>query len=306
MRSLAAGSWYSCSMFALYDLTVLLAVAENGSVRRAAVALGRTQPAVSQAIQRLEAAVGFALLDRTSYRARLTERGETFLERARATVGHARELGRLASALSHGSEPRLRLAVHGAVPIDGWLHLLEDLESCLPHTMTEIQVGEGDAPMRRLMRDEADLAIVLHPSTHRHAPGLTFRFLGQLEFATVVCAKRLVSNLDDDLASLPQILVADFEDASARFGVVEGHRHWRVSDFSIKAALIMSGKGWGSVPVPLVSAALADGTLTTIAYRGMRPRSTHPYFLCRKLERAHGPAARFIWDRSEPCSHLQR
>jgi DNA-binding transcriptional LysR family regulator len=57
-------------MFVIHDLAVLVAVADGGSVRSAAAALGRTQPAVSQAIQRLEGAVGFSLLDRSGYRAR--------------------------------------------------------------------------------------------------------------------------------------------------------------------------------------------------------------------------------------------
>src|SRR5262245_32235039 len=68
-------------MFVVHDLAALVAVAESGSVRRGASALGRTQPAVSQAIQRLEEAAGFALLDRSGYRVRLTERGETFVKR---------------------------------------------------------------------------------------------------------------------------------------------------------------------------------------------------------------------------------
>jgi DNA-binding transcriptional LysR family regulator len=282
-------------MFAVHDLAVLVAVAESGSVRRAAAVLGRTQPAVSQAIQRLEEAVGFSLLDRSGYRARLTERGETFVKRARASVTQARELQTFATVLSRGVEARLRLVVHGAIPVADWMPLVEDMESRFPHTVLEIQVGEGDAPMRHLMSDEADLAVVLSPAKNRLGTVLELRQLGLLEFVTVVQSRRLVSNLDADLASLPQILVADYDDAATGYGIVEGHRYWRVSDHRIKAALIAAGTGWGSVPAPLVESALTAGTLSSISYRGMEPRTQQPYFLCRKLERAHGPAASFVW-----------
>ena len=46
-------------MFTLHDLTVFIAVADGGSVRQAALAMNRTQSAISQAVQRLEDAVGF-------------------------------------------------------------------------------------------------------------------------------------------------------------------------------------------------------------------------------------------------------
>lgn len=287
------------SMFAVHDLAALVAVAESGSVRRAAVLLGRTQPAVSQAIQRLEEAVGFCLLDRSAYRARLTERGETFVQRARGTVNQARDLQAFATALSRGVEARLRVGVHGALPAAGWTHLLRDVETQFPDTVFEVQAGEGDAPLRRLLDDEADLAVVLCPAVHRHAPHLSFLPLGELEFVTVVHTRRLGGNLAADLAPLPQILVADFDDPITRYGVVEGHRFWRVADHRLKAELIGAGQGWGSVPVALVAPALADGTLTAISYRGAGPRSLQPYYLCRKQARPQGPAAHHIWQRAE-------
>ena len=145
-------------MFTTHDLAVLVAVADSGSVRRAAAVIGRTQPAVTQAIQRLEEAVGFALFDRSGYRVRLTDRGTAFLKRARAAVRQARELREFASVLSHGVEPSLRIGVHGAIPLSSWLQLVEDLSKYFPDTAIEIQTGEGDAPVRRLMSGEVDLS----------------------------------------------------------------------------------------------------------------------------------------------------
>jgi DNA-binding transcriptional LysR family regulator len=93
--------------------------------------------------------------------------------------------------------------------------------------------------------------------------------------------------------------VADFDDAVTGYGIVEGHRYWRVADHRLKAALIAAGQGWGNVPTQLVEQALAVGTLTAIEYRGVGPRSLQPYCLCRRLERPEGPVADFIWQQSE-------
>jgi DNA-binding transcriptional LysR family regulator len=285
-------------MFAAHDLAALVAVADGGSVRRAAIALCRTQPAVSQAIQRLEEAVGFPLLDRSGYRAKLTERGETFVKRARASVKQARDLRAFAGVLSRGVEARLRIGVHGAIPIASWFHLISDVAARYPDTVLEIQLGEGDAPLRRLMNDEADLVIVLG-SVPAYAMGVHSRPLGELEFVNVVRTDRLGSSLQEDLASLPQVLVADFEDPATAYGVVEGHRYWRVSDHRIKVAAIIAGVGWGSVPALMVGAALQDGTLSPITYRGLGPKSRRPFYLYRQRDKPQGPVASFIWNKCE-------
>ncbi|MCA9705332.1 MAG: LysR family transcriptional regulator [Myxococcales bacterium] len=70
-----------------------VAVAEEGSVRRAAVRLGVSPAAVSKAVARLEASVGLALIARGGRRATLTREGEVFFGRCRpavAAVEHAR------------------------------------------------------------------------------------------------------------------------------------------------------------------------------------------------------------------------
>ncbi|MGH9412660.1 MAG: LysR family transcriptional regulator [Terriglobales bacterium] len=66
----------------LADLETLLTVARERSFSRAAEKLRRTQPAISQAVQRLESDCGEILIDRASRRARLTPAGELVAQRA--------------------------------------------------------------------------------------------------------------------------------------------------------------------------------------------------------------------------------
>jgi DNA-binding transcriptional LysR family regulator len=66
----------------LFALETFLAVAEERSFSRAAVRLHRTQPAVSQAISKLEGELGEALFDRAAREASLTDAGEVLREYA--------------------------------------------------------------------------------------------------------------------------------------------------------------------------------------------------------------------------------
>src|SRR6188472_1301893 len=64
------------------DLRVFVTVATERSFSRAARKLRRTQPAVSQAIRRLEDAAGERLIDRSSRDGTLTDAGDLLLDYA--------------------------------------------------------------------------------------------------------------------------------------------------------------------------------------------------------------------------------
>ncbi len=68
------------------DLRAFVAVATERSFSRAARILNRTQPAVSQAIRRLEDACGERLIDRASRDGTLTDAGALLLDYARRTI----------------------------------------------------------------------------------------------------------------------------------------------------------------------------------------------------------------------------
>ena len=95
----------------LGQLPVFLAVAEHQSFSKAARVLGVSTSAVSQAVTRLEAEVGTALLVRTTRSVNLTDTGRRLLAEAGPAVLAASNA--LASVRSRGAEPEgtLRLNV---------------------------------------------------------------------------------------------------------------------------------------------------------------------------------------------------
>ena len=70
----------------LGELKVFVTVAAEHSFSRAAIKLCRTQPAVSQAIRRLEEDLGERLFDRSTKSATLTQAGDALFQPLRAEV----------------------------------------------------------------------------------------------------------------------------------------------------------------------------------------------------------------------------
>jgi DNA-binding transcriptional LysR family regulator len=121
---------------ALDGVEAFLSVAQHRSFRRAAVELGVTPSAISQAVRALEARIGATLFIRTTRSVGLTDAGERFLARAKpafeelvAASGVARDLGQRPAG-------QLRLTVPRAVvPI-----LLEPLIASFCRAYPEVEV----------------------------------------------------------------------------------------------------------------------------------------------------------------------
>ncbi|MFG2038090.1 LysR family transcriptional regulator [Dactylosporangium sp. NPDC048998] len=108
----------------LRHLRIVCAIADAGSVTKAASALGLAQPALTAQLQRIERALGGVLFERDRRGARATPLGELVLARARvllpAVKGLQDEATRLASAA--GTTGRYRIgAVNGPI-LGGLVH----------------------------------------------------------------------------------------------------------------------------------------------------------------------------------------
>ena len=113
------GSWYStarswssagkASVMELQHLKTLLAVAEAGSLTRAAETLYISQPAVSAQIKALEIELGVQLFRRTARGMTLTHAGEEILATARGVIDGAEAVTRTAERLRGDVAGTLRL-----------------------------------------------------------------------------------------------------------------------------------------------------------------------------------------------------
>ena len=150
----------------LNELQVLQAVAAERSFSRAAIRLHRTQPAVSQAIRRLEDELGERLFDRSSKGGRLTEAGTILLDYAErltrlkdAAEGAVRELqelrrGRVVIGVNEA-------AVHVLLPI------VVQFRETYPHAQVEMRRVQSRQIPSEVLNRSLDFGLVTFPPGER-------------------------------------------------------------------------------------------------------------------------------------------
>jgi DNA-binding transcriptional LysR family regulator len=154
----------------LRQLRAFVAVADAGTFVAAAQRLGVVQPAVSQAVRRLEDELGLVLFDRSSRRVTLTSPGAAFLPEARAVLARLAEAEQVGRDLGVGRSGLVRLATTPGAP--GLVAaLLAHQRATHPDVHVEIVSIPQAAKLRAVLDGEIDLAL-----THSApvTPGVAF------------------------------------------------------------------------------------------------------------------------------------
>jgi len=138
----------------LQDLNSFVVVAEERSFSRAARRLHRTQPAVSQAIRRLEDALGDRLFDRSSKNGALTEAGLLLREHALRLLRLATEAETAVRELHKVRRGRVivganEAAVHSVLPY------MKEFASSHPQVTVEVR----RVPSRKIASELEDRAL---------------------------------------------------------------------------------------------------------------------------------------------------
>lgn len=141
------------------QLEVLVTVAREKSFSRAAEILNRTQPAVSQAIRRLESEIGETLFDRSSKDGTLTFAGETL-------VGYARQMLNLRHTASNAIK-ELRGLHKGKVTISANEHtvfcllpVIREFRERHPNIKIEVQRGVASRIPKEITAREVELGVI--------------------------------------------------------------------------------------------------------------------------------------------------
>ena len=98
------------------QLRYFVAVAQEGQMTRAAHRLQLAQPALSQAIARIEAQVGLKLLERHPRGVSLTPAGQAFLEKAQATLAAMDDIQATTRSWARQAEGRLQAGFMSLTP----------------------------------------------------------------------------------------------------------------------------------------------------------------------------------------------
>jgi len=177
----------------LLDIEAFVAVAETGSVNRAALRLHRTQPATTRRLQNLEAALGGTrLLDRTARPTALTPAGRRVLEQCRAILRAVAELEAGASGADEvAGELRIGIA-HGLgdLVLDAPLDALRDR---FPKLRLNVSSDWTRALIESVRSGALDCAICLVTREHALPRALAARAIGPEEVVVVAARKAAVA-----------------------------------------------------------------------------------------------------------------
>ncbi|CAL9493768.1 hypothetical protein SUDANB95_03272 [Actinosynnema sp. ALI-1.44] len=162
----------------LRHLRAVCAIAEEGSLTRAAVRLGLTQPAMSAQLRTVERLVGGRLFDRTPVGSVATELGKQVVGTARLVLDEVDRLVSLARERTRGGVPGP--LVVGSVPTSSFGRFVEHLRRTIPcsEVRTEITRSGSDL-VELLVSGQLHLAVLdrFEGMERRELRGLEIRLL---------------------------------------------------------------------------------------------------------------------------------
>lgn len=152
----------------LDQLRSFLLVSETGNFSEAGRRLNLTQPAVSQQIKELEAALSVRLLDRLGKKAYPTAAGAELREHAQRLLQQAELAVEAMRAHRDGGWSRVRVATSATLGAYVLPPLLLRLRKTHPRLEVSVVAGPTREMLRRVVDNEADIAFVNGPAVSTH------------------------------------------------------------------------------------------------------------------------------------------
>src|SRR5436853_1815124 len=280
----------------LQSLKIFLAVAHERSFSRAAAKVHRTQPAVSQAVRRLEADLGEELFDRSSKSGTLTDAGRVLQNYGQRLVRLAEETESAVRELRDLRRGRVLIGANEAA-----VHTLLPLVARFRQRYPDIAIDVRRVPARQIavevLQGSLDFgALTFHPAEQ----GLLEVPVGSDELVLLVppshpLANRRQVNMED-IAEEP--IVAHNDPSPARERVLrlfeEHHVPLRMvislpSLDGIKRAVELK-LGVALLPRRCAITELASGRLVAVPMAGLS-RKRQVSLVCRKAHRSHAADA---------------
>jgi DNA-binding transcriptional LysR family regulator len=290
----------------LDQIRTFVAAAEEGSFSAAARKLGRAQSAVSDLIRRLEEELGVALFDRSRRAPQLTPAGSLLLRDARAVGGAVDLLNSRARGLTEGIEPELWAVVDVYFPFQAITEAARDFRLRFPTTPLRLYVEVLGAATEPVLDGRASFAVAGGPGPL--PPGLSSEPLEGVGMAMVASADHPLASFKgviprDELAKHVQLVLTErARRPDSREYSVMSPTTWRLADLYAKHSFLLSGLGWGSMPLHAVERDLAEGRLVRLATPEIPLTGlTAPMAAVYRTAAPPGPAGRWLIERLKAC-----
>ena len=258
------------------DIRAFVAVADAGSVSAAARELFLTQPAVTRRLQRLESAMGAALLDRRRRPFALTRAGQAAIERCRGLLMLFQELRAVAD---DGQQPggELRIAVAHALTELTLAGPVEEVQRSFPRVALRLSTGWSRDLLERVRAQAVDAAVLLMPEGESLPSGVTGTRVGDERLLVVASrSQRLQVARVADLAGHSWVLNPNgcAARAALRRALVGAGADLRVGvetyNYELQLSLVARGRGLGLVPGRLLARSRFRKRLRTVRVRDLK------------------------------------
>jgi DNA-binding transcriptional LysR family regulator len=251
----------------LDQLRTFVAVADEGSFSAAGRKLRRVQSAISHAMANLESQLGVKLWDRTKKVPTLTPQGTAILVAARRICREMDALGEVAEGLAGGLEPTVAFAVDAVVPVGVVVNACREFRTRFPTVQLRLFTETMAAVASLVQGGTADLGVI---GPAAQTPSLTREHLMTVHLVPVAAKEHPLAAIAGPIPAkvmASHVNIVFSERATGQptpdQGVLSADT-WRVTDLSVKHALILAGLGWGNMPEHRVAEDLRAGRLVRI------------------------------------------
>ena len=197
------------SRLRLRQLRLMLALAELGSLRRAADHIGMTQPAATKMLHEAEDLLGVELFERLPRGMRATPFGETVIYYARMVFAEISGMREELVSLESGNLGRVTVGVIPALASGLLTRTIATLKRSHPRLSMSIQVDTSDVLVQALLQDQLDIVLGRIPAGAR-GEDLLFDGLGEEALCVIAGAQHPLAKAERlewaDLQSMTWVL----------------------------------------------------------------------------------------------------
>ncbi len=260
----------------LGELEVLVAVAQEKGFSRAAERLHRTQPAVSQAIRRLEDEIGAPVVDRSSHDGTLTDTGRVLYEYAQQMLNLRRDAQGAIQELSNLQRGKVAIAAN-EYTVMHLLPIVGAFRARHPHIRIEVKRSLASKIPSEILGREVEIGLITYRPAH---PGLTAVPIAMDELALLVAPGHPLARRSE--ASVRELGTESFLAHNVpspwRERVVQMFQHHRtplnimmeLPTLESIRRLVEQGLGLALMPKRAAQAEISRGDLVALAVREMR------------------------------------